>query len=56
MNSVILAYHGSPHIDVILKEGLKGLHIWLALSAKDAAYFGPVIEVNLDWPQKEMAY
>ena len=51
-------YHGSPHWARILKEGLRGAHIWLALAPQHAAVFGVVIEVDVtgwtqDWPIAE---
>lgn len=49
-----IAYHGTPHIERVLEEGIKGEFsdcsckcIWLAKKPEDAAVFGEVIEVNM---------
>lgn len=50
-----LAYHGTPNIDKVLREGIKGIYsecscncIWLAKAAEQAACFGTdVIEVDM---------
>lgn len=57
-NNALIAYHGTPFFEQILKEGLIALksspngvgcpHIWLAVKPEDAAVFGTVLEVNMD--------
>ena len=54
-----LAYHGTPHIAKVLKEGLRAdksvdgsgghscPHIWLARTPENAATSGEVIEVDM---------
>ena len=55
-----LAYHGTPHIEKVLREGLLARyavdgggntgtcsHIWLARTPEDAAASGDVIEVDM---------
>ena len=52
-----IAYHGTPHIETVLHEGLRGDKascfpacspgcIWLARNPEDAAAFGQVVEVD----------
>jgi hypothetical protein len=48
------AYHGTPHIEKVLQEGIDGEYssyecncIWLARRPEDAAASGDVIEVNM---------
>lgn len=59
---VQIAYHGTPNIEAILREGLRGdkadgscAHIWLARDAWHAAVFGDVVEVDMEglghWPE-----
>lgn len=56
-----VAYHGTPHIEKVLREGLlagcaidgegnvgRCPHIWLARKPEDAAHFGDVLEVNME--------
>ncbi len=58
------AYHGSPAIDAILREGLIAAkscescpHVWLAKQPGDAIPFGPVVAVDVrgfgPWPVDE---
>ncbi len=49
-----LAYHGTPHIDKVLREGIDGKYsscecdcIWLARLPEDAEASGVVIEVDM---------
>ena len=55
-----LAYHGTPHIEKVLREGLLARcavdgsgrtgecpHIWLARHPEDAAASGDVVEVDM---------
>ncbi len=49
-----LAYHGTPNIRKVLREGIKGQYsscecdcIWLARRPEDAAASGDVIEVDM---------
>lgn len=59
MNKV--AYHGTPHAEKVLREGLLAHHavdgegktgtcphVWLARKPEDAAAFGDVLEVNME--------
>ncbi|KKM95980.1 hypothetical protein LCGC14_1182780 [marine sediment metagenome] len=54
-----LAYHGTPHIEKVLREGLLARcavdgegntgtcpHVWLARTPEDAAAFGDIVEVD----------
>ena len=48
------AYHGTPHIEKVLREGITGEKsdcvcncIWLAKKPGDAAAFGDVVEVDM---------
>ena len=51
-----LAYHGTPCLEVVLREGLRAdkssepwcPHIWLARKPEDAAHFGDVIVVDME--------
>lgn len=50
-----VAYHGTPHVDQVLREGLLASkssescpHVWLARKPEDAAYPGCVVlEVDM---------
>jgi len=49
-----LAYHGTPRIEKVLREGIKGEYssckcncIWLARCPEDAATSGDVLEVDM---------
>ena len=49
-----LAYHGTPHLEKVLREGIDGKYsscpcncIWLARRPEDAAASGDVIEVDM---------
>lgn len=48
------AYHGTPVLERVLREGLRAdqaigecSHIWLAKNPGDAAAFGDVVEVDM---------
>ncbi len=48
-------YHGTPHIEKVLQEGLLAQcavgscpHIWLAREPEDAAMSGDVLEVDME--------
>ena len=50
----MLAYHGTPHIEKVLRGGIDGRYsscecncIWLARLPEDAAASGDVIEVDM---------
>lgn len=54
--SASVAYHGTPHREAVLREGLRADKatcscspgcIWLARRPEDAAAFGEVIEVDV---------
>lgn len=60
------AYHGTPHPDKVLSEGLRGdlstakhcKHVWLSLTPGAAAEYGRVLMVDLvylngTWPREE---
>lgn len=49
-----VAYHGTPHIDQVLKDGIRGEFstcpcncIWLTKKPEDAIAFGDVVEVDM---------
>ncbi|KKM99811.1 hypothetical protein LCGC14_1144280 [marine sediment metagenome] len=49
-----IAYHGTPHIEKVLQEGILAqyavgscLHIWLARKPEDAVTSGDVLEVDM---------
>lgn len=55
-----LAYHGTPHIEKVLREGLLARyaidgegktgtcpHVWLAREPENAAHFGGVVEIDM---------